>query len=134
MNNKDLKKRGLVGNGYILPYNPKLTERAKDFRNNMTITEKTLWTDFLKNHKYRFRAQKQIDNYIVDFYCSRHKLIIEIDGEIHNSFERLEYDEERTKVFESYGLRVVRFKNEDVIYNFEDVCKKINEACIEFST
>ncbi|MGE5329752.1 MAG: DUF559 domain-containing protein, partial [Deltaproteobacteria bacterium] len=44
------------------------------------------------------------------------------------------YDEERTKVFESYGLRVVRVKNQDVIYNFEDVCKKINEACIEFST
>ncbi|MGE5328238.1 MAG: endonuclease domain-containing protein, partial [Deltaproteobacteria bacterium] len=129
MDNKDLKKRGLVGNGYILPYNPKLTERAKDFRNNMTMAEKKLWIEFLKNHKYRFRAQKQIDNYIVDFYCSSHKLIIEIDGETHNSFERLEYDEERTKVFESYGLRVVRVKNQDVIYNFEDVCKKINEAC-----
>ncbi|MGE5328192.1 MAG: endonuclease domain-containing protein, partial [Deltaproteobacteria bacterium] len=129
MNNKDLRKRGLVGNGYILPYNPKLTERAKDFRNNMTMAEKKLWIGFLKNHKYRFRAQKQIDNYIVDFYCSRYKLIIEIDGETHNSFERLKYDEERTKVFESYGLRVVRVKNQDVIYNFEDVCKKINEAC-----
>jgi len=134
MNNKYLKKRGLVGNGYILPYNPNLTERAKDFRNNMTIAEKKLWIEFLKNHKYRFKAQKQIDNYIVDFYCSKHKLIIEIDGEIHNSYERLGYDEERTKVFESYCIRVIRFKNEDVINNFENVCNKINEVCFGFST
>jgi len=134
MGNKDLKKRGLVCNGYSLPYNPKLTERAKDFRNNMTIAENKLWIEFLKNHKYRFRAQKQIDNYIVDFYCSKCKLIIEIDGKIHNSYERFEYDEERSKVFESYDLRVIRFKNEDVISNFENVCNKINQVCFGFFT
>lgn len=122
-----MKKRGLVTNGYSLPYNPDLTERAKELRNNMTLTEKKLWTEFLRKHKYRFKAQKQIDNYIADFYCAKLKIVIEIDGNIHDEAERFEYDRERTKVFEAYGLRVIRFRNEEIINSFDVVCRKINQ-------
>lgn len=125
MYKKDLTNRGLITSGYSLPYNPKLTDRAKDFRKNMTLAEEKLWTQFLKNYKYRFRAQKQIDNYIADFYCAKLKLIIEIDGKIHNEIDKVEYDLERTKVFESYGLKVIRFKNDDIINNFTNVCRII---------
>ena len=127
MYKNDLKKRGLVKSGFSLPYNPGLTQRAKELRNHMTLAEKKLWTGFLQKHPYRFRPQKQIDNYIVDFYCAKLKLIIEIDGKIHNEADRVDYDRERTQIFESYGLRVIRFKNEDVINNFDEVCRKIDE-------
>jgi very-short-patch-repair endonuclease len=130
MENREFKKKGLIGNSYCLPYNPELTERARDFRNNMTSAEKKLWIQFLKNHKYRFRAQKQIESYIADFYCAKYKLIIEIDGEIHENVESVEYDKEREKVFKSYDLRTIRFKNKDIISNFDSVCRKINEVCI----
>ena len=66
---------------------PILFELAKELRNNLTPAEELLWNAFLKNHKYRFRRQKQIDNYIADFYCAKLKLVIEIDGNIHNSLD-----------------------------------------------
>jgi len=123
----DLKNRGLITNGYSLPYNPELTERAKELRNHMTLAEQKLWDEFLRSHKCRFRPQKQIDNYIINFYNAKFKIVIEIDGKIHDELDKAEYDKERTKIFESYGLKVIRFKNEDIINNFNDVCKRINE-------
>ena len=122
-----MNRRGLKRNIYCLPYNPKLTQRAKELRNNLTPAEELLWNAFLKNHKYRFRRQKQIDNYIADFYCAKLKLVIEIDGNIHNSLDRIEYDNERTKVIESYGIRIIRFTNEDVFERFEHTCLSINK-------
>lgn len=116
-----------VVNGRSLPYNPKLTDRAKEFRNNMTMAESKLWSEFLHKQKYRFRPQKQIDNYIADFYCAKLKLVIEVDGEIHNEVDQSLYDLERTKVFESYGLRVIRFKNDEIINQFDEVCKEIKK-------
>lgn len=130
MSKKELKERGLVKNKYCLAYNPKLTERAKELRNHMTLAEEKLWTNFLQKHEYRFRSQKQIENYIVDFYCAKLKLVIEIDGDIHDENGRTLYDKERTKIFESLGLRVIRFRNEEVDKDFEDVCRRINETIL----
>lgn len=127
MGKDNLNKRGLVTNGYSLPYNPDLTDRARVLRHHMTLAEEKLWTQFLKNQTLRFRAQKQIDNYIVDFYCAKLKLIIEVDGNIHDEIDRTEYDIERTKIFESYGLKVIRFRNDEIMNEFEEVCRKINE-------
>lgn len=124
---KTIKARGLITNGYCIPYNPQILERAKELRKNMTVAEEKLWKEFLKDFKYRVRRQKQIDNFIVDFYCSKLKLVIEIDGPIHDLEERIEYDEERSNILQHYGLKILRFKNEEVIMDFDSVCTKIKE-------
>ena len=91
----------------------------------MTAAEKKLWYSFLRNHKYIFLRQKPIDNYIVDFYCSELKLVIEIDGETHITEKDKKYDKERTKILKSYGLKVLRFWNDDVLNGIEVVSKII---------
>ncbi len=99
-----------------LPYNPKLSDRATAMRRNMTPAEKKFWFQVLKSEKLKnltFLKQRVIDHYIVDFYCAALKLVIEIDGEVHN--EQVEYDKMRTELLEKYGLRVLRFSNEEVM-------------------
>lgn len=64
----------------FLPYNKKNQLKARNLRNNMTNVEKELWYKFLRKHQYRFLRQKIIENYIVDFYCPKARLIIELDG------------------------------------------------------
>ena len=81
----------------------------------------------LKNHQFLFHRQKPINQFIADFYCSNPQLVIEIDGDTHFIEEAIEYDKERTKVLEGYGLKILRFTNNEVINNFEGVCKKIDE-------
>jgi very-short-patch-repair endonuclease len=111
----ELRKEGLISNGYHLPYNPKLVERARELRKNMTEAEKKIWYGFLKNFKYRVLRQRPIHHFIVDFYCPALKLVIEIDGEQHYTEEGKAYDEERRKILERYGLREIRFRNKEVM-------------------
>jgi very-short-patch-repair endonuclease len=73
----------------------------------------------------KFWRQRPIDNFIVDFYCPKLKLVIEVDGDSHFTDLGLVYDEERTLVLEGYGLRVIRFTNDEVLQNFEGVCEQI---------
>jgi len=122
---EELKEQGLITTGYHLPYNPKLVERAKELRKNMTEAEKKIWYEFLRNFKYPVLRQRPIHHFIVDFYCAKLKLVIEIDGEQHYTEEGKAYDEERRKILESYGLREIRFKNYEVLNEFEKVCKAI---------
>lgn len=75
-----------------LSYNTKLKARARELRKNQTAAEKKLWNYYLKNHKYKFTRQKPINNYIVDFYCSKLKLVIEVDGETHLEEKDIIYD------------------------------------------
>ena len=78
---------------------PLIFERAKQLRKNMTVAEKKLWK-YLKENKilgYRFKAQHPINRFIADFYCHMAKLVVEIDGEIHESEEAMEKDESRTR-------------------------------------
>lgn len=90
---------------------------AADLRKSMTEAERTLW-DELKQNKlkgYRFKAQHPIKFFIADFYCHRAKLVIEIDGKIHTTKERKEYDLNRSYEFEHLGLKVIRFTNSEVL-------------------
>ena len=106
-------------------YTPQLVERARDLRKDMTKQERRLWYGFLRNHPIKFYRQRPIGGYIADFYCRKLKLVIEIDGEQHR--QSVEYDNERTESMESLDLKVIRFSNNEVDYDFESVCKKINE-------
>jgi very-short-patch-repair endonuclease len=102
------------------------TAKAKALRRNMTKQEMKLWHAYLKKYPVRILRQKVIDGYIVDFYCSKAQLAIELDGNQHYTKDGLEYDMERYKLLEAYGVETIRFKNEEVDKNFYEVCKKIN--------
>jgi very-short-patch-repair endonuclease len=119
--------RDLITNGYHLPYNPDLVERARELRRNMTPAERQLW-EYLKHAPYRFLRQRPIDHFIVDFYCPALRLVIEVDGEQHYTEEGKAYDAERDTILQSYGLRVVRFRNEEVLHHFESVRRRIEAA------
>ena len=81
-----------------LEYNKNLIPRAKELRKNATPQENRLWYDFLSKHEVRFQRQKAIGNYIVDFYCYRAGLVIEIDGSQHFTQEGIQKDRFRTEI------------------------------------
>jgi very-short-patch-repair endonuclease len=112
---------------FHLPYNSKLVDRAKQMRRNPTPAEKKLWEEYLKTFPHRVLRQRPIENFIVDFYCAALRLVIEIDGAVHLSESAQTYDAERTIELEKYGLQIIRFTNDEVINNFDDVCKQIAE-------
>ncbi|CCI09515.1 MAG: endonuclease domain-containing protein [Microcystis wesenbergii TW10] len=116
----------LNNSDFHLPYNTALVARAKELRKNMTLAEKRLWYSYLKNFKFKVLRQRPIDHFIVDFYCPSLKLVIEIDGDTHFTDEGKAYDKERTARLESYGLKVIRFTNSQVLRNFEAVCEQLN--------
>jgi very-short-patch-repair endonuclease len=88
----------------------------------MTPAEQTLWKKCLRHFPHRVLRQRPIDNFIVDFYCAALGLVIEVDGECHASAEAQARDAERTKILEGYGLRVIRFTNQQVLRELEGVC------------
>lgn len=104
---------------------------AQQLRREMTRQEKHLWYDFLKSHPAQFRRQKQFGNYIVDFYCAEHKLVIEIDGSQHYDPEEKAYDRQRTAYLNGLGLRVERFTNHDIDAHFNEVCAMIHKLIHE---
>lgn len=105
-------------------------QKAADLRNNMTLSEEKLWEILhdRKVFKVKFRRQHPIDIFIADFYCHSCKLAIEIDGGVHLDQEVMDYDEERTYILEKYGITVIRFKNEEVLYAIERVKETILNA------
>ena len=107
-------------------YNGKNLPLAKTLRKNATPQEKRLWYDFLRTYPIRFQRQKMIGEYIVDFYCHRAKLVIEIDGSQHYSEENIKQDMIRTEELEHRGLKVVRFTNREIDTNLQGVCDSIN--------
>ena len=119
------KERGLITTGHHLPYDPKLVERARELRKNMTPAERKLWYHYLRCFRYRVLRQRPLDHYIVDFYCPQLRLVIEIDGESHCTEEGKAHGDERTAVLEGYSLRVMRFDNQQVLRNLEGVCEAI---------
>ena len=112
-------------------YNAKLKNRAQNLRKDMTKQEGMLWHLFLKKLYPKFYRQRPIGIYIADFYCSKAKLVIEIDGGQHYSQEGMDYDEQRTMFLNSIGLEVIRFNNLEVEKNFNGVCYAINEKIKE---
>ena len=103
---------------------------AKKLRREMTEAEQFLWWHLSRNqiNGHRFKRQHPIRNYIADFYCHEAKLIIEVDGGIHEQEEQRIRDRERTFAIEKLGCRVLRFSNSDVTNNIEQVLKTIKKA------
>lgn len=100
---------------------------AKELRKSMTPAEVILWKR-LRNRNlkgYKFHRQYPIGRYIADFYCDEIKLAIEVDGEIHIESERKEYDLIRQSEIESRRIRVIRFNNDEVLNNTENVIQSI---------
>ena len=104
-------------------------QRAKELRRQMTQEEKILWQHLRANrlHRFHFRRQQIIDGFIVDFYCHAARLVIEVDGKIHQ--QQVEYDADRDRILSARGLRLLRISNEDVRQNLEQVLAIISTAC-----
>jgi len=106
-------------------------ERARELRKVMTHEELILW-EHLRNKKmlgYKFRRQHPIDIYIADFYCHELKLVIEIDGEFHNNEDQECWDINRKAEFDRYGIRELRFANEQITDNITEVLNRIVKMC-----
>jgi very-short-patch-repair endonuclease len=108
---------------------PQAQRNAKQLRQKMTEAEKLLWSR-IRNRQLgvKFRRQTPIGRYIADFYCHEHKLIIELDGSQH--LEQAEYDQIRTDYFNAQGISVLRFWNNEVLCQLDDVLVKIKEALL----
>jgi very-short-patch-repair endonuclease len=115
-----VKKKMFYGANYLL------FKRAKELRENMTEAEIVLW-EYLRQHPlgYKFRRQHPLGIYIVDFYCHKLKLVIEVDGSVHGEQDVKEVDIERQRQLEREGLKVERFTNEEVLKKKEEVIEKI---------
>ncbi|MES1220348.1 MAG: DUF559 domain-containing protein [Bacteroidota bacterium] len=106
-------------------------EMAKSLRKNMTDAEKILWFHLKENFEgFKFRRQHPLGIYIADFYCHKAKLIIELDGNIHDNTEVKINDEIRQRNIEEGGITVVRFKNEEIFKNLEKVLQEIKSHLI----
>ncbi len=110
---------------------PTIFENAHQLRLvNYTKAEKFIW-EVLRNRKIencKFRRQHPIDKFIADFYCHEKKLIIEVDGGYHNEKEQIELDEARTKVINEYCVTVIRFTNDEILFDIHSVIEKIIAA------
>ena len=106
---------------------PSVFKKAKALRKNMTNAEKVLW-NHLSNNKLngkRFKPQHPMYSFIADFYCHELKLVIEVDGGIHNLPENKQYDVNREYVLKEFGMEVIRFTNEEVANDIENVLQRI---------
>lgn len=113
----------------FIPYNTSLKDYAKHNRDqrHLTKTEALFWNIVLKYDKtwYRFLRQKIIDSFIVDFYCSKLRLGIEIDGWYHE--KQKEYDDHRTEILKDCGLKIIRYSNDDIQYRLNWVIEDLKE-------
>lgn len=107
-------------------------QRAKELRREMTPAEKILWEELRANKLgVHFRRQQIIQGFIVDFYCHQASLVVEVDGDIHDL--QKEEDERREKVLTELGLRIVRFRNDEVVRKLSTVVGRIREMVLVYS-
>lgn len=109
-------------------------QRAKELRRNMTEAEKKLWQALRANrlNGWHFRRQQIIRGFVADFYCHAAALVVELDGEVHET--RREQDNERSELIRDFGIEVLRFENEEVLNQLPKVLQKINQVCQERSS
>ena len=107
-------------------HNSELVQNARALRKEMTLEERILWYHYLRRHPAKFYRQRVFGNYIVDFYCAKAKLAVELDGSQHYEDRGLEYDAHRTAYLESLGLCVLRVPNTEVKKNLAGVCEGID--------
>lgn len=122
----DDRKSNIVRGSYI---NTDKKLRSRQLRSEQTPAEEHLWRLIRKNKLdgFHFRRQQVIDGFIVDFYCHKAGLVVELDGKIH--LNQKKYDRERENVLKNRGLTVTRFTNEDVLENTSTVLQAICKEC-----
>jgi len=106
-------------------YNKNLVSNAQELRKNMTPEEKKLWYRFLKRLPVTVNRQKNIGNYIVDFYIAKKKVVIELDGSQHSEGEQWKSDQKRDAELEKLGITVLRYRNSKIEKEFPQVCESI---------
>ena len=111
-----------------IEYERKMIPKAKELRKAMTPQETKLWSGFLKGYPVRFQRQKTISSFIADFYCFKAGLIVEVDGAQHHTAQGKAYDLERSAILARYGLKVIRFTNQEVDEQFQRVCMQIAQT------
>jgi len=109
-------------------YNRNNIPLARNLRKNLTPWERKLWYHFLREYPVRFQRQKAIGNYIVDFYCAKAQLAVELDGGGHYTPQQEQADRLRTQELEKLGLQVIRVCNLDIDRNLSGVCEFIDRA------
>ncbi len=109
--------------------------KAMSLRDESTKAEIKLWNALRDNrlNGYKFRRQHPIKNYIADFYCHEARLIVEVDGEIHNIESVKEHDEGRTVELGEFDVNVIRFSNEEILNSLENVLFQINNVIEQFN-
>ena len=107
-------------------HNKHIVPLAQALRKNMTKEEKHLWYDFLRSYPIKFIRQKIIDGYIVDFYCAKAKIVVELDGAQHGEEANLEKDALRDESLSKYDIQVIRIPNYEIWQNFNSVCAHID--------
>ncbi len=121
-----MKKQKRKGRIDIIPYRSDLVEKARKLRNNATPGEKRLWKYISRKqiHGYDFDRQTPIDAYIVDFFCKRLRLAIELDGQYHDF--KVEYDERRQNRIQRFGVKVIRFEEKAVLEDIDPILEEIS--------
>jgi len=112
---------------YFLEYQKSMKEFSRYLRKNSTLSEVLLWNE-LKAGKmlgYKFNRQRPLGNYIVDFYCSKLSLVIEVDGFSHESEAASIEDVERQKILEKMGLKFIRVDDLDITFDLSNVLMEI---------
>ncbi|MCK0162211.1 endonuclease domain-containing protein [Allomuricauda sp. F6463D] len=118
----------------IIKYNPKLKELARELRRNATKSEVCLWQKLKLDqiHGYDFHRQKPIDEYIVEFFCNKLRLAIEVDGYSHQLEEIWEKDAVKTNRLNELGIHVLRFSDTQVLRDMDNVLRAIEEYIFMF--
>jgi very-short-patch-repair endonuclease len=109
---------------------PEIEAAARRLRQNMTPAEQTLW-QALKGRQLaglKFRPQHPVGPFILDFYCPARKLVVELDGGVHD--EQVNYDEARARQLNDYGYRVLRFRNQEVLNDLDSVLERILDVAL----
>jgi very-short-patch-repair endonuclease len=100
---------------------PNIFKKAKELRKTQTEAERVVWSRLNKNqiHGLQFRRQHPINIFVADFYCPKVKLVIEIDGSIHNISEYHDHDIARSEILNDFGITIIRFSNEQILNNID---------------
>ena len=115
---------------------PDLFRLAERMRKKPTAAERILWKSLkeFRREGFTFRRQHPIEFFIADFYCHKIKLVIEVDGEIHMREDRAGYDDSRSGEIERFGIKIIRFKNKEVLNNVECVIQEVKIVINELSS
>ncbi len=109
---------------------PEVATAARDLRAKLTLAEQVLWGALQRRqlHGLKFRCQHPVGPFVLDFYCPTCKLLVEVDGPIHDT--QTEQDEARTRHLKAYGYRVLRFRNDEVLTDLGSVLERIAQAAL----